>query len=225
MLPEVQRFLANIQNDMKHMRQEGLDTRDQILQVCRENVQAQKVAMCEVLLDVLSEIGDSARSILNERVHGLVEVDGRNSDYSLPKPASEEREVHKYAAKAVPNTFNNMKDMWDLWHGEEKYLDKPCPGGYDSLEAKFGAKWRRDHWKPGYAQDKHFNRIKRIVRALKDRSAETGVGIEEGLAEFDAAFKGIEVKKSVSKFEAWLKSKNYILSGSRRRPAHQNSPS
>jgi len=68
-----------------------------------------------------------------------------------------------------PGTFSELGELYAWWHGMLLFVDHPVVGGIAKLESEHQAKWRQ-HLSP--SQCAHFNRIKRVIKALKKRSEE-----------------------------------------------------
>lgn len=119
------------------------------------------------------------------------------------------QETRPSVVPTISPTFSSITQMYNEWFGLGEYSAPPhFPGGIDGLEAKKKNSWRA-HWNG--AQQKHFSRVKFIVRCVQKNIDATGgqPGIEATLKRFDAWF--VHCKSSISSLHSLLKTKPNVI--------------
>lgn len=104
---------------------------------------------------------------------------------------------------------NNLKSLWDEWHGLGDFQDSPIAGGVAALEELHGAKWREKN------MQQRVSRQGRICLAIKKKSEAESKSIELVCNEWDRKY-AVELNKNMRSFVQFLQQENWIPIHSRR---------
>ena len=121
--------------------------------------------------------------------------DGDNDDIPVEAKSHHLKFSHK-----------TLQSLYDEWYGDGEFTGRPIPGGIAWLEKHHKHMWRK-HFTSG--QNKHFSRVKRIVKGIEAEAEKNQKIPDEVIEEWQEIFEG-EMKWLVSKMEEWMKKQGLL---------------
>ena len=106
---------------------------------------------------------------------------------------------------------NNLKGLWDEWHGLGRYKDVPIAGGVAALEELHGAKWRKTKTR----MQQRVSRQGRICLGIEKKSEAESKSIDSVCNEWNRKY-ATEFNKNMRRFVQYLQDENWIPVHARR---------
>ena len=110
---------------------------------------------------------------------------------------------------------NNLKGLWDEWHGLGEFDNQPVAGGVAKLEELYGTKWR-----PKSVQQR-VSRQGRICAGIKKKAEGETKTIDEVCNQLHEKYT-IELNRNMRRFVEYLQQEGWIAVHARRQRSSNN---
>jgi hypothetical protein len=128
---------------------------------------------------------------------------------TIPAAANPLHLTERIRSFTFESQHNNLKGMWDEWHGLGYYKDMPMAGGVAALEELHGAKWRKKN------MQQRVSRQGRICLGIKKKSEAESKSIDSVCNEWNRKY-AVDFNKNMRRFVQYLQDENWIPVHARR---------